>query len=174
MKKSFLKLLQVFLKIGRYFLFAGIICLLIGLVGVFTSKQHIDGMMKISYDISTERISVFFPVIVLLIAICICCCFIYISIVAEKLVLNFRQDQYFIESNERYIKNIRLSLWIWTGLQLLTALIANSLQLENLSDLFDVSYRDYIWNTLFLLASYVGSSMIQKGIQLQQSNDEII
>lgn len=174
MKQFGLNLLQILIKILRYLLITGLFFLMIGLIGVFVVYQSSEGMVSLPYNIPNERVPLMFLVLILIIAIGIFLCFIFITIFAEKLVANLRDDIYFVEENRDYISKIRLSLWIWTGLQLLVALLSSVFKVEHLSDLFEVSLGNYFWNILFLVVSYAGSSMMQRGIQLKQMNDEII
>ena len=53
-------------------------------------------------------------------------------------------------------------------------LIFNFLNLEHVSDLFELSLKDYWLNIVLLVVNYIGILVIKHGVQLQKDYDEII
>ncbi|WP_447463499.1 hypothetical protein [Streptococcus macedonicus] len=53
-------------------------------------------------------------------------------------------------------------------------LIFNFLNLEHVSDLFELSLKDYWFNIVLLVVNYIGILVIKHGVQLQKDYDEII
>lgn len=88
--------------------------------------------------------------------------------------MNFQKDFYFNSENITYLSKILRYLLIVTGIQLAVNLIFNFLNLEHVSDLFELSLKDYWFNIVLLVVNYIGILVIKHGVQLQKDYDEII
>ncbi|MDU7210359.1 MAG: DUF2975 domain-containing protein, partial [Streptococcus sp.] len=92
----------------------------------------------------------------------------------DKLLMNFQKDSYFNSENITYLSKTLRCLLIATGIQLAVNLIFNFLNLEHVSDLFELSLKDYWLNIVLLVVNYIGILVIKHGVQLQKDYDEII
>nr|WP_253896489.1 hypothetical protein [Streptococcus gallolyticus] len=48
------------------------------------------------------------------------------------------------------------------------------MNLEHVSDLFELSLKDYWFNIVLLVVNYIGILVIKHGVQLQKDYDKII
>jgi hypothetical protein len=173
MKQIVFKVSREVVKIIRYLAIIGIIVMFLGILGVVLDGWNQNGMLTLDYSSQIAQVPIWFPMLILLLA-AIFYMVVMIMRALDKLLMNFQKDSYFNSENITYLSKILRCLLIATGIQLAVNLIFNFLNLEHVSDLFELSLKDYWLNIVLLVVNYIGILVIKHGVQLQKDYDEII
>ena len=162
------------IKRARVMALIGIIVMFLGILGVVLDGWNQNGMLTLDYSSQIAQVPIWFPMLILLLAAAIFYMVVMIMRALDKLLINFQKDSYFNSENITYLSKILRCLLIATGIQLAVNLIFNFLNLEHVSDLFELSLKDYWFNIVLLVVNYIGILVIKHGVQLQKDYDEII
>lgn len=171
MKQIVFKVSREVVKIIRYL---AIIVMFLGILGVVLDGWNQNGMLTLDYNSQIAQVPIWFPMLILLLAAAIFYMVVMIMRALDKLLMNFQKDSYFNSENITYLSKTLRCLLIATGIQLAVNLIFNFLNLEHVSDLFELSLKDYWLNIVLLVVNYIGILVIKHGVQLQKDYDEII
>ena len=171
MKQIVFKVSREVVKIIRYLAIIGIIVMFLGILGVVLDGWNQNGMLTLDYNSQIAQVPIWFPMLILLLAAAIFYMVVMIMRALDKLLMNFQKDSYFNSENITYLSKTLRCLLIATGIQLAVNLILN---LEHVSDLFELSLKDYWLNIVLLVVNYIGILVIKHGVQLQKDYDEII
>lgn len=174
MKQIVFKVSREVVKIIRYLAIIGIIVMFLGILGVVLDGWNQNGMLTLDYSSQIAQVPIWFPMLILLLAAAIFYMVVMIMRALDKLLMNFQKDSYFNSESITYLSKILRCLLIATGIQLAVNLIFNFLNLEHVSDLFELSLKDYWFNIVLLVVNYIGILVIKHGVQLQKDYDEII
>ena len=157
MKQIVFKVSREVVKIIRYL---AIIVMFLGILGVFLDGWSQNGMLTLDYGSQIAQVPIWFPMLILLLAAAIFYMVVMIMRALDKLLMNFQKDSYFNSENITYLSKILRCLLIATGIQLAVNLIFNFLNLEHVSDLFELSLKDYWFNIVLLVVNYIGILVI--------------
>lgn len=174
MKKVIIIFLIGIIKLIRYLSVLGIVVLFLGVFGVFGGGQYHNGNFALDYGNYVTDVSVLFPVVILFLAGLLMCLVYKITIHLENVLNHFRQGEFFIVTNEKSLQRVLYYLLSFTVVQLFIHFVLNYLRYDNVSDLFNLSIKDYSVNIIFILINYVVIKVIEHGNQLQKNYDEII
>ena len=63
---------------------------------------------------------------------------------------------------------------LFTGIQLLVNILLNFSKIANTSSLFDLYFKDYLVNIVFIIINDIAIVVLKRGYELQKDRDEII
>lgn len=174
MKDIILKVGREVVKIVRYLSIAGIFVMLLGIFGVFFAGQNHDGHFTLDYGYRSVQVSVWFPILVLIITIILFYLLFWMMLSLDKLLTNFQKEAYFCSENIDSLSKVLLYQVLFTGVQLLINMSFKYFQMENVSSIFDLSFKDYLVNIFLIIINDVAIVVLKRGYQLQKDHDEII
>ncbi|MBJ7540595.1 DUF2975 domain-containing protein [Streptococcus sp. SL1232] len=174
MKDIILKVGREVVKIVRYLSIAGIFAMLLGIFVVFFDGQNHDGHFTLDYGYRSVQVSVWFPILVLIMTIILFYLLFRMMLSLDKLLTNFQKEAYFCSENIDFLSKVLLYQVLFTGVQLLINMSFKYFQMENVSSIFDLSFKDYLVNILLIIINDVAIVVLKRGYQLQKDHDEII
>lgn len=174
MKQIGFKVSREVVKIIRYLAIIGIIIMFLGILAAILDGWSQNGVLTLDYGPQTAQVPIWFPILILLLVAAIFDMVVMIMRALDKLLMNFQKDSYFNSENITYLSKTLRCLLIATGIQLAVNLVFNFLNLEHVSDLFELSLKDYWFNIVLLVVNYIGILVIKHGVQLQKDYDKII
>ena len=92
----------------------------------------------------------------------------------DKLLINFQDEEYFCFENINLLSKVLLYQILFTGIQLLVNILLNFSKIADTSSLFDLSFKDYLVNIVFIIINDIAIIMLKRGYKLQKDHDEII
>lgn len=173
MKDIILKVGREVVKIVRYLSIAGIFVMLLGIFVVFFAGQNHDGHFTLDYGYRSVQVSVWFPILVLIMTIILFYLLFRMMLSLDKLLTNFQKEAYFCSENIDFLSKVLLYQVLFTGVQLLINMSFKYFQMENVSSIFDLSFKDYLVNILLIIINDVAIVVLKRGYQLQKDHDEI-
>lgn len=174
MKDIILKVGREVVKIVRYLSIAGIFVMLLGIFVVFFAGQNHDGHFTLDYGYRSVQVSVWFPILVLIMTIILFYLLFRMMLSLDKLLTNFQKEAYFCSENIDFLSKVLLYQVLFTGVQLLINMSFKYFQMENVSSIFDLSFKDDLVNILLIIINDVAIVVLKRGYQLQKDHDEII
>ena len=174
MKDIIFKVGREVVKIVRYLSIAGIFVMVLGICGVFFAGQNHDGNFTLDYGYRSVQVSIWIPILVLIMTIILFYLLFRIMLALDKLLINFQEEAYFCSENIDLLSKVLLYQVLFTGIQLLINITFNHFQVGNVSNFFDLSFKDYLVNILLIIINDVAIVVLKRGYQLQKDHDEII
>lgn len=175
MNKIIFRIIYQCSKIIKYILIFVSFMMLLGTILSLFFKDKILKLMTQNYNLSIME-GVSFPFIIYC---CISGCIIVICLVLvfdnlKKLMLNLSNENYFVEENANYCKKIFLFLMTLTILKLIAELIFRWLYVNNVSMIFEMSFKNYFVNIMFIILSYASYLVFKNGKSLKDDSESII
>ncbi|AND80110.1 hypothetical protein [Streptococcus pantholopis] len=174
MKSTLLKVIKSVLVFFKCLAILLIYTLAVGIVGVFLGGQNSHGVFSLDYGNFTVKLPIIYPLLVLLAAMSMCLILTRIINIWIKILKNFQKDRFFCLEN---LKGVKKSAFLLSGLTLLhffLNLLFNYLNVGNVSELFDLSIKNYLINIIFLAFNYLAIIVFKKSFDIQKENEEII
>ena len=150
--KKILKITSHLLSLMRYPVWGINFLLFLGIVGVLFGGQRSHWMFTFDYGDSIIDVPIIFPLVILILLIII---FVFIV----QLLKIWRS---------------MIFLVLVTAIQLLINLIFNYLSVENVSEVFDFSLKNYVVHTVFILFNTILIIVLEKGKNIQKENEDFI
>ncbi|WP_234794475.1 hypothetical protein [Streptococcus equinus] len=92
----------------------------------------------------------------------------------DKLLINFQDEEYFCSENINLLSKVLLYQILFTGIQLIVNILLNFSKIADTSSLFDLSFKDYFVNIVFIIINDIAIVVLKRGYELQKDHDEII
>ena len=92
----------------------------------------------------------------------------------DRLLINFQDEEYFYSENINLLSKVLLYQILFTGIQLLVNILLNFSKIADTSSLFDLSFKDYLVNIVFIIINDIAIVVLKRGYELQKDRDEII
>ena len=170
MKEIALKVGREVVKIICYLSIVGMILMGFVIFAVFFAGQNHGGLFTLDYGYQRVQVSVWIPIVVLIMAMIIFYLLFRIMRALDKLLINFQDEEYFCSENINLLSKVLLYQILFTGIQLLV----NFSKIADTSSLFDLSFKDYLVNIVFIIINDIAIIMLKRGYELQKDHDEII
>ncbi|TDE70333.1 DUF2975 domain-containing protein, partial [Streptococcus vicugnae] len=151
MKDIILKVGREVVKIVLYLSIAGIFVMLLGIFGVFFAGQKHDGHFTLDNGYRSVQVSVWFLILVLIMTIILFYLLFWMMLSLDKLLINFQKEAYFCSENIDFLSKVLLYQVLFTGVQLLINMSFKYFQMENVSSIFDLSFKDYLVNIFLII-----------------------
>lgn len=90
------------------------------------------------------------------------------------MLFGFSKGQFFSVENLKKLKRSMIFLVLVTAIQLLINLIFNYLSVENVSEVFDFSLKNYVVHSVFILFNAILIIVLEKGKNIQKENEDFI
>lgn len=174
MKEIALKVGREVVKIICYLSIVGMILMGFGIFAVFFTGQNHGGLFTLDYGYQRVQVSVWIPIVVLIMAMIIFYLLFRIMRALDKLLINFQDEEYFCSENINLLSKVLLYQILFTGIQLLVNILLNFSKIADTSSLFDLSFKDYLVNIVFIIINDIAIVVLKRGYELQKDHDEII
>ena len=92
----------------------------------------------------------------------------------DRLLINFQDEEYFCSESINLLSKVLLYQILFTGIQLLVNILLNFSKIADTSSLFDLSFKDYFVNIVFIIINDIAIVVLKHGYELQKDHDEII
>lgn len=174
MKEIALKVGREVVKIICYLSIVGMILMGFGIFAVFFAGQNHGGLFTLDYGYQRVQVSVWIPIVVLIMAMIIFYLLFRIMRALDRLLINFQDEEYFCSENINLLSKVLLYQILFTGIQLLVNILLNFSKIADTSSLFDLSFKDYLVNIVFIIINDIAIVVLKRGYELQKDRDEII
>ena len=172
--KKILKITSHLLSLMRYPVWGINFLLFLGIVGVLFGVQRSHWMFTFDYGDSIINVPIIFPLVILILLIIILVFIIQLLKIWSKLLFGFSKGQFFSVENLKKLKRSMIFLVLVTAIQLLINLIFNYLSVENVSEVFDFSLKNYVVHSVFILFNAILIIVLEKGKNIQKENEDFI
>ena len=166
--KKILKITSHLLSLMRYPVWGINFLLFLGIVGVLFGGQRSHWMFTFDYGDSIINVPIIFPLVILILLIIILVFIIQLLKIWSKLLFGFSVE------NLKKLKRSMIFLVLVTAIQLLINLIFNYLSVENVSEVFDFSLKNYVVHSVFILFNAILIIVLEKGKNIQKENEDFI
>ncbi|MCR8967087.1 DUF2975 domain-containing protein [Streptococcus zalophi] len=174
MQHTFYKTAKFFITLLKIFLYFFITVLIIGLMTfIFNWKMMYSLILREGILPDNSNI-MFLGIIIMIAAILILFSVIYFLNMLNRLLLHFSNNEYFSETNINLLNKMMMSLLIWTGIQMVSAMLFNFIKVDNVSGVFEFHLKDYLINIILMAIVYLGKLVLKNGLGKIEELDQFI
>ena len=173
MKSFIFKIAIILSKVLRYISYLGAGFTLLGSVLTLIFKDDVIQVVE-SHQFNLQEVSLPF-------IIYSCLSALMIFIVAgfsldkfEKILVNLEKEDYFSDLNSKYSKNILIAILILTTCQIISKLVFNYFNVDNVSGVFNLTIKDYLTNIIFMVMAFSSMIIFDTGKSLKEDSESII
>lgn len=173
MKSFIFKIAIILSKVLRYISYLGAGFTLLGSILTLIFKDDVIHLVE-SQQFNLQEVSLPF-------IIYSCWSALMIFIVAgfsldkfEKILVNLEKEDYFSDLNSKYSKNILIAILILTTCQIISKLVFNYFNVDNVSGVFNLTIKDYLTNIIFMVMAFSSMIIFDTGKSLKEDSESII
>ena len=92
----------------------------------------------------------------------------------EKILVNFEKKDYFLDSNSKYSRDIFIALIVLTICQIISMLVFNYFNVDNISSVYNLTIKDYLTNIIMMVIAFSSMMIFNSGKSLKDDSESII